>query len=129
MGLAKSAPLPRRRGWYFCVLPWWRRRDAAKQSDIIRAFGVTPISVKRSVKTYREKGAKGFYAPRVTRGAAVLVDSVVAEAEELLADGAGDAEVAEKLGLKLNTLQKAIRAGRVRRPAKKNRPATLSPRA
>ena len=107
----------------FCV------NGAAKQSDIIRAFGVTSISVKRSVKTYREKGAKGFYAPRVTRGAAVLVDSVVAEAEELLADGAGDAEVAEKLGLKLNTLQKAIRAGRVRRPAKKNRPATLSPRA
>ena len=42
-----------------------------KQSEIIRAFGVTSISVKRSVKTYREKGPKGFYAPRVTRGAAL----------------------------------------------------------
>ena len=93
---------------------------AAKQSDIIRAFGVTSISVKRSVKTYREKGPKGFYALRVRRGAAVLVDPVVAAAEELLADGVGDADVAEKLGLKLNTLQKAIRAGRVRRPVKKN---------
>jgi DNA invertase Pin-like site-specific DNA recombinase len=96
----------------------------AKQSDIIRAFGVTSISVKRSVKTYREKGPKGFYAPRVTRGAAVLVEAVVAEAEELLADGVIEAEVAEKLGLKLNTLQKAIRAGRVRRPVKKNIPTT-----
>ena len=42
----------------------------ARQRDIIRAFGVTSISVKRSVKLYREKGTRGFYAPRVTRGAA-----------------------------------------------------------
>jgi hypothetical protein len=98
----------------FCV------SGCAKQSDIIRAFGVTSISVKRSVKTYREKGPKGFYAPRITRGAAVLVDTVVAQAEEFLASGASEAEVAEQLGLKLNTLQKAIRAGRVRRPVKKN---------
>jgi transposase len=98
----------------FCV------SGCAKQSDIIRAFGVTSISVKRSVKTYREKGPKGFYAPRVTRGAAVLVDTVVAQAEEFLAGGASEAEVAEQLGLKLNTLQKAIRAGRVRRAVKKN---------
>jgi transposase len=102
----------------FCV------SGCAKQSDIIRAFGVTSISVKRSVKTYREKGPKGFYAPRVTRGAAVLVDTVVAQAEEFLASGASEAEVAEQLGLKLNTLQKAIRAGRVRRPVKKNSSTT-----
>jgi hypothetical protein len=68
-----------------------------KQADIVRAFGVTPISVKRSVKTYREKGPRGFYTPRVTHGAEVLVDDVVAEAEELLAGGASDAEVAETL--------------------------------
>ena len=102
----------------FCV------SGCAKQSDIIRAFGVTSISVKRSVKTYREKGPKGFYAPRVTRGAAVLVDTVVAQAEEFLASGASEAEVADQLGLKLNTLQKAIRAGRVRRPVKKNSSTT-----
>src|SRR5215468_1984610 len=91
-----------------------------KQSDIIRAFGVTPISVKRSVKIYRERGPKGFYAPRVTRGPAVLIDPVVAQAEERLAEGATVAAVADELEVKLNTLQKAIRAGRVRMPAKKN---------
>jgi hypothetical protein len=58
----------------------------------------------------------------VTRGAAVLTEGVVAQSEELLAGGAGEAEVAETLGLKLNTLQKAIRAGRVRMPAKKKSP-------
>ena len=94
----------------------------ARQRDIIRAFGVTSISVKRSVKLYREKGTKGFYAPRVTRGAAVLVDSVVGQIEELLAEGVSKAEVAKRLGLKLNTLQKAISAGRIRLPAKKKIP-------
>jgi transposase len=93
-----------------------------KQSDITRAFGVTVISVKRSVKLYREKGIKGFYAPRATRGAAVLVDGVVAQIEELLAGGASVAEVAKTLGLKRNTIEKAIRAGRIRAPVKKNSP-------
>jgi hypothetical protein len=91
-----------------------------KQSDIIRAFGVTSISVKRSVKIYREKGPKGFYAPRVTRGPGVLVEDVVSEIEERLAGGATPAEVAETLGVKLNTLQKAMREGRIRAPVKKN---------
>lgn len=94
-----------------------------KQSDIIRTFGVTSISVKRSVKTYREKGPKGFYAPRVTRGAAILVDDVVCEIEGLLAGGASPAEVAKTLGVKLNTMQKAMREGRIRTPIKKNCPA------
>jgi transposase len=93
-----------------------------KQSDITRAFGVTVISVKRSVKLYREKGIRGFYAPRATRGAAVLVDEVVAQVEELLAGGASVAEVATTLGLKRNTVEKAIREGRIRAPVKKNSP-------
>jgi hypothetical protein len=96
-----------------------------KQSDIIRVFGVTSISVKRSVKIYREKGPKGFYAPRVTRGAAVLIDDVVREIEERLAGDASPAEVAKTLGLKLNTIQKAMREGRIRAPSKKNRSAIL----
>ena len=30
-----------------------------KQMDIVRAFGVTPISVKRAVKRYQEQGVRG----------------------------------------------------------------------
>ena len=96
-----------------------------KQSEIIRAFGVTSISVKRSVKTYREKGPKGFYAPRVRRGAGGLVEDVVSEIEGRLAGGATAAEIAKDLGLKLNTIQKAMREGRIRAPIKKNPTATL----
>src|SRR5271157_3183096 len=78
----------------FCVSGY------TKQSDIIRAFGVTSISVKRAVKLYRERGAKGFYAARATRGSAVLSAGVVAEIESLLVDGVSLGEVAQRLGLK-----------------------------
>ena len=97
----------------FCVSGY------TKQSDIIRAFGVTSISVKRAVKLYRERGAKGFYAPRATRGAAVLTAEVVAEVESLLVEGSSLGEIAHKLGLKLNTLQMAVLAGRIRLAAQK----------
>ncbi len=33
----------------------------AKQSEIVKAFGVSPISVKRWVKKYKEEGAQGFF--------------------------------------------------------------------
>jgi len=91
----------------------------ARQCDIIRAFGVTSISVKRAVKLYRERGAKGFYAPRASRGAAVLTAGVVAEIESLLVEGVSLGEVAQKLGLKQDTLRKAVSAGRIRPIAKK----------
>jgi transposase-like protein len=80
---------------------------------------VTSISVKRAVKLYRERGAKGFYAPRARRGAAVLTAEVVAEVESLLVEGSSLGEVAQKLGLKPNTLQKAVSAGRIRPAAQK----------
>ena len=91
----------------------------ARQCDIIRAFGVSSISVKRAVKLYRERGAKGFYAPRATRGAAVLTADVVAEIEGLLVEGASLGEAAERLGLKPDTLRKAASTGRIRTAAKK----------
>src|ERR1700685_2525555 len=82
-----------------------------KQCDIIRAFGVTSISVKRAVKLYRERGAKGFYAPRALRGPAVVTASVVAEIESLLVEGVSLGDVGKSLGVRLNTIKKAIWAG------------------
>lgn len=75
--------------------------------------------MKRSVKLYREKGPAGFYAPRPPRGPAVLTEPVVAEIEEFLDAGISEAEIAERLGLKRDTLRKTVRAGRIRVPAKK----------
>lgn len=99
----------------FCV------NGTVRQVDIMRAFGVSAISVKRAVKLYRKSGAQGFYAARATRGAAVLTEPVVAEIEEFLATGMSEVEVAERMGLKHDTLHKAVRAGRVRGRVKKKR--------
>ena len=93
-----------------------------RQAEIARAFGVTKISVKRSVKRYREQGPGGFYQPRKRRGAAVLTPAVIEQVQQLLDEQEEIADIALKLDLKPDTLAKAIRAGRLHKPAKKKIP-------
>jgi hypothetical protein len=97
----------------FCV------NGHTQQMDIVRAFGVTSISVKRSVKLYREEGARGFYKQKNTRGAAILTHSVIEQVQQLLSEHEEVADIASKLNIKADTLSKAIRAGRLHKPAKK----------
>jgi transposase len=97
----------------FCV------NGNAKQMDIVRAFGVSKISLKRAVKRYREEGPRGFYQPRKRRGPAVLTAAVLEEAQRLLDEGLEPAEVADRLGVKRDTFSKAVRAGRLHKPVKK----------
>lgn len=92
-----------------------------KQVDVVRAFGVTDISVMRAVKRYRELGPAGFYAPKKTRGASVLTASVIEKAQEMLDEGKGLPEIAAALDLKRDTLSKAVRDGRLHRVKKKIR--------
>ena len=95
----------------------------ATQAELCRAFGVTLISLKRSVKRYREKGAAGFYAPRVSRGPAVLTPLVMGKAQQLLDEGNTVNDVAKELGIKPDTLGKAVTAGKLHRVKKKTRRA------
>lgn len=97
----------------FCV------NGHTRQSEIARAFGVTAISVKRSVKRYREQGPGGFYQSPKRRGAAVLTPTVIQQVQQMLDEHQALAEIASKLDLKSNTLAKAIQAGRLHKPAKK----------
>lgn len=98
----------------FCV------NGNARQVDIIRAFGISKISIKRGVKLFREEGPKGFYARRKTRGAAVLTPAVLKQAQQLLDEEREVPDVADQLGIKRDTLSKAVRAGRLhKRPKKK----------
>ncbi|MGH8652554.1 MAG: hypothetical protein ACREYE_10465 [Gammaproteobacteria bacterium] len=114
----------------FCV------NGNAKQVDIVRAFGVPSISVKRTVERYRKQGPRGFYVPRRTRGSAVLTPPVLAQAQHLLDEGFGVAQVAERLELKkircakryrpggcLHGLKKSDRRGSVRDPTKRQKRA------
>jgi transposase len=91
------------------------------QAQISRAFGVTLISVKRAVSLYRKKGPKGFYEPRNTRGPAVLTEPVLNEIQKFLDQGDLVRDIAKKMELKSNTIDKAIRAGRLHAPSKKKK--------
>jgi transposase len=84
--------------------------------DIVRAFGVSKSSVIRSVNTFRDGSATAFYASRATRGPSVMTPEVTAQAQQLLGAGESPREVAEQLGIKLDTLRKAIRHGRLTVP-------------
>lgn len=94
------------------------------QADIARAFGVPTISVKRAVKLYRDAGPGGFYQPRKSRGAAILTPTVIEQVQQLLSEHEEVADIATKLNIKADTLSKAIRAGRLHKPAKKKIQAT-----
>jgi len=72
----------------FCV------NGNAKHADIVRAFGVTKISLERAVKRYREDGLRGFYIARKRRRQAVLTPPVLAEAQRLFDTGLETSEVA-----------------------------------
>ena len=92
----------------------------AKQAVLARAFGIPQINVKRAVKLYRASGSAGFFAERVYRGAAVLTETVLAQAQSQMDAGQSPRAVAALLDIKPDTLIKAIRAGRLRAPEKKN---------
>ena len=87
----------------------------ARQVDIVRAFGVSSISVKRSVKKYRQQGIGGFYKERNTRSAHVLTAEVLSRVQELLNSGKVASVIARQLDLKTDTINKAIRDGRLQR--------------
>jgi len=93
---------------------------SASQAEICRAFGVSRISVKRSVKLYREKGVAGFFEKRKCRGPAVLTPTVLEQIQRMLDAEQSIPEIAVELSLKADTLRKAVSAGKLRKPQKKS---------
>jgi IS30 family transposase len=77
--------------------------------------------VKRYTKLYREKGPAGFYAERKRRGPAVLTREVLKQVQQMLDADITIPEIASTLGLLSNTVEKALRAGRLHRPLKKTK--------
>lgn len=84
-----------------------------KQVDIVRAFGVSPISVKRHVKRFRAGGPAAFFGKRKARRPTVLTPQVLNRAQELLNQGQSRKDVAHLLGIKDDTLYRAILSGRL----------------
>lgn len=92
-----------------------------KQADLVKVFGVSAISVKRAVKLYQTAGPGGFWRARPRRGPSVLTPEVLKNAQEQLDQGRGLKEIAGELKIKYDTMQKAVRAGRLRPALKKKR--------
>lgn len=84
-----------------------------RKCEIITKFQVTKSYIDRAVALLDREGIGGFFKKRNTRSAAVLTDDVLALAQQLLASGETRSEVSIALGIKLNTLGKAIAAGRL----------------
>ena len=82
-----------------------------RQVDIIKAFGVSIISVKRHVKKYREGGPGAFYKQRKKKRKTVWKPEVLNRAQELFNEGKTRKEVEELLEIKRDTLYRAIRSG------------------
>lgn len=87
----------------------------ATQKEIVEAFGISAISVKRYVKIYRKEGAAGFFKPRHCRGSNVLTSEVLLNIQEALREGQSVRNICEELDLKTDTVNKAIRDGRLHR--------------
>lgn len=94
---------------------------SCRQMDMVRAFGISAISMKRWVKKYRAEGPEAFFKSPRSRGSHVLTDEVRKQAQDLLLQGVSRSEVAKQLQIKLDTLSKAIRSGRLMEPEKKTK--------
>lgn len=85
-----------------------------KQMDIIRAFGIPIITMKRAVKLYREKGPSGFFEKRKSvKQPRVFTPKVLAKAQALLDQGMPRHEVAKELQIKSDTFYRAIHSGKL----------------
>ena len=97
----------------------------ATQGEIARAFGVPLVTIKRYVKRYRQRGAKGFFMPPKRREGRQLTTEMLSKARSLLEEGQSVPEVSRITGVLANTIHKAIRTGRLPPPAKKKFPEPL----
>jgi len=83
------------------------------QTEIVKAFGVSRISVKRYVKLLREKGSEGFFKVKKGRSEHILTAEVVKTAQRLLYEGKNISEIGKLLDIKVDTIRKAISSGRL----------------
>jgi hypothetical protein len=101
-------------------------KGQCKLVEVERAFSVTAISVKRSLKQYRAHGAKSFFVSRrpavVPR---VLKGERLDEVQALLDAGHPPRAIEDRLGVKADTIRNAIEDGRLHRSKKGDPPTSL----
>ena len=88
-----------------------------RQSVMSRATGLHPNTVMAYVSRFLEHGSAAFFTPSRVRGGGVLTPKRLAECQKYLDDGKSRSEAARLAGIRKNTLDKAIRDGRLKLPA------------
>lgn len=83
------------------------------QMEIVRAFGVSDISVKRHVKKFRAGGPGAFFVGRKPKRSTVWTPDALTRAQELLNQGQSCQAVADLMGIKQDTFYRAVHQGRL----------------
>ena len=94
----------------------------ASQPQIVKAFGVPLVTVKRCCKRLREQGAEAFFKPAARREGSKLTVARLLQAQELLNQGRSVPQISQQLEVLKTTLHKALDDGRLKLGAKKKRP-------
>ncbi len=103
---------------------------SCRQTQIIKTFGVSKSSVIRAANKLRDHGAESFFEKRRgRRGGTVLKKDVLEKAQSLLDQEYSKKDAAEKLGVKYDTLRKAVCDGRLRGPNSKETAISKSSRS
>lgn len=89
----------------------------ATQAEINKTFGFNPINMKRWVKKYRKHGPGAFFTKTRKRNPRVLVPKILGKAQDLLSDGKTPGEIEKEIGVKADTIRKAISSGKLHRPS------------
>ena len=93
----------------------------ASQRQIVEAFGVPLVTVKRCVKRLREQGSGAFFKPAQRKQGSKLTPQRLAQAQSLLDLGRSVPAIGQELGVLKSTLHKAIADGRLKPSTKKKK--------
>jgi transposase len=93
----------------------------ASQREIVAAFGVPLVTVKRCVKRLREKGAGAFFKAAERKRGSKLTPERLAQAQAGLNEGRSVPAISQEIGVLKSTLHKAIDDGRLEQRIKKKR--------
>ena len=98
-------------------------QGSATQGQIAKAFGVPLVAIKRMTKLFRDRGSAGFFVPPPRREGTQLNAEKLEQARGLILQGYPLRVISEKTGVLVDTLRKAITAGRLPAPKKKSLPS------
>jgi transposase len=94
---------------------------ACRQNQVIKTFGVSKSSVIRAQNKLRKGDSEAFFIDhRGRKSAPIMIPQVLEQAQRLLDEGVSRKETAKELGVKYDTIRKAIEDGRLKEkePAK-----------